>query len=335
MKWRVIMRELERRDDGRGGMLRLTNGGMSHVKGGRERAADDMKKDWVSFWTSFVGLNELLPEIEFYSINLEDAIFCVKEGGLYAAREHLPLNELEQLVITVLHATCSNSALGGLRRSYSAPTSVRELKAKATGWISTVATPEAFNLRYPQLQQAPPIEVLTPADVEAIKTKLQHSVELICDDGRKRWKAQSSRPIENVPFEEVRKSATNFRLNFRGKVDLARIQKDITHEEHFGHSTFYGLSNGRAPKLLEVLCGFLFDLTDLPRDSEDWISGYGCFVDLWAIILVHKDLVLAILLIVRYLKVIETPFVMVHSSKVSSQIAMFYAVYSIDIIILV
>ena len=138
------------------------------------------------------------------------------------------------------------------------------------------------------------------------------------------WRSDPTSGPEINPqsFELVVANASAFTLAPDGYPTHARSLKDITVEEHSSPEiTFWGENAGQAACSLRRALAIVHDLPDerAPPLSPNQTAAppeFGAFCDLWSLILVHECILVALCFWIRYLVLLRTPVVIVHSAKV-------------------
>ncbi|KAM0754814.1 hypothetical protein T439DRAFT_321861 [Meredithblackwellia eburnea MCA 4105] len=285
---------------------------------GRHEADIENGEDGFSWFKQFLTVNQLGDQIDHYTLKLEGCqwrLFETPKRHSYEARGRRGLHEGERLLVAVLGRASLNSALGGFHRPFQPPPHLITLAQKTKSFIATLsptAVPVLSANRPPQTQ---------PSRREDIVHKVrEHFKSMVQYFNNRNDVGQLPKPAS---LERIIGLTIPFDLSTDGYPTHIRLEKDVPKEEFDFEETgveFYGpLSggSGHSHRTIAVWSGLHdLDLLDsLPWSEEVIRRVYGAFINFWCIILVHEDVIVAIIFLLRYLLIVEAGCCVVASSK--------------------
>ncbi|BGP19244.1 hypothetical protein JCM10213v2_007331 [Rhodosporidiobolus nylandii] len=279
------------------------------------RAAEDEEEKPATFYQHLISLSPSSVDRRYFQVAVPPTVFSVSSSrsALNAAfRACAPLQDLEILLIALLTRGRLNSALGGAAPTFLPSSTLVSLRDSLLASLAELP-PQPAEI-HPRKPRVPAGDHIALAEERRKKQALieQHVLESI-----ELWAAQDEQyepPSETATTDIVRNAAA-FALTPDGYADSLVVLKDITVEafrttEDEG-ITFFGPRGGQAAQSLRAFDCFVKGKELDIASTEALFS----FVDLWAVILVHRDIVLAIILLIRAMVIIDSPCVRLDSAK--------------------
>ncbi|KAK4050807.1 hypothetical protein OIV83_003229 [Microbotryomycetes sp. JL201] len=302
--------------------------GVSSKKGGEGRAAEDEGKCQAHL-LNFVKSNSLtVASFEFYELDLTGDEWVLGGDTILRLRAHPMASALEELLIAVLGASQLNSHPGGLISNYKPDqTLIDVLDAVNKDLAAVVASPDDYapsRTRRSRLSPTTTLDDIRQSDTRRIE---KHADDCVC-----MWNSPTIRSgptLSRTAIHEVKTGASGLEYAPDGYPVSLRCLKDVTRAEFDVEetgSTFFGSLAGHGPRLHLETLAFVRDGIRAPlaavasSDSNQVAKTGAAFFDFW-IVLVHKEVVIAIILWIRMiLFVVECPVLIITSSKLAALI---------------
>lgn len=232
--------------------------------------------------------------------NLQPAVWAVYQYrhrhpcSVLGLRLRWDLQTTERIVISSLLGLCLNSAPGGFHH-------IPHIPDLVPAAVSTLMTSETD---------------IIPAALAAL-------IRVHFEDSRQLWESVpgSGPHISDAAFAAVISQAQELR-SVNGRVLSIMLGKDIPHEAltraEDGEFGFYGSLVGPGPALSLRLRKMAMVVDEVAETK--WCALVGGFLDFWCIVIVHRHVWIAIILLVRYLRLTRPLLLRVQSGKVRAPI---------------
>jgi len=288
------------------------------------RAEDDEQTAHPTRFNNFVAVNELEEKLRYYTVIVSDD-HLTELGTLDTLpllfRANLRLQQLESLLITCIGFSRLNSALGGSRPTLRVSSQLTQVRARTEAAIKTLEKEVTVTNDSNSLRHRPSLTSTLP-DLEELCTRLANSDVALWGEFSQSFEAPSA-----FVMNEIIRNSSAHRLTSDNYPKVLSLLKDVPKEAF--ESTpeqmiaFFGSRSGQAAASWREIFAFLEDkqeLVDAPLEPDlEYIrDNFFAFRDLWAVTLSHKELVIAIICLIRYILLVEAPVLKVYSAKVCS-----------------
>lgn len=265
-----------------------------------------------TFYANFMGLEEMQGKtIEVYKLDSMCLVFekvaadgpvgDLRVASSFEYRARYDLQGAERILISTLAPVSLNSARGGFHH-----------------WPAGAILPEATSLRH--------------SDVVSQTGEINKRIDEVWDEAAHEWaqynEANNAPVVHDNALETARQTSHIRQTYANGLVPCVRIQKDVTREEHQREGgadvalDFHSLLAGPGPAL--AVCLKLLAHGAPPADTlstEAILEILGPMIDFWTICLIHRDILLAFVFFVWYLRTVSPMVLDVASAKVSYLVA--------------